>query len=200
MEDFCPKCFQNSGKMHQLSKVKPQHWRRYGTILEDILTDPRYWTEYELTIDIAVEVSHVSDPISGSYFIIIYYLNYIIYYNMYIYYIYIFFLFICFAYFIWSPSNQPTGVGNIPNQWLKFIPKLPISSPLKTSPCGSGNSGAFPREFSRRLCLCDRLLNFELFDFAGGERNKDPNNKHMGVSKNRGKTPKMDGLFHGKPY
>ena len=22
----------------------------------------------------------------------------------------------------------------------------------------------------------------------------------MGVSKNRGKTPKMDGLFHGKPY
>ena len=23
---------------------------------------------------------------------------------------------------------------------------------------------------------------------------------HLGVSKNRGKTPKMDGLFHGKPY
>ena len=23
---------------------------------------------------------------------------------------------------------------------------------------------------------------------------------HMGVSKNRGKTPKMDGVFHGKPY
>ena len=26
-------------------------------------------------------------------------------------------------------------------------------------------------------------------------------NSHLGVSKNRGcKTPKMDGLFHGKPY
>ena len=23
---------------------------------------------------------------------------------------------------------------------------------------------------------------------------------HLGVSKNRGETPKMDGLFHGKPY
>ena len=23
---------------------------------------------------------------------------------------------------------------------------------------------------------------------------------YMGVSKNRGKTPKMDGVFHGKPY
>ena len=26
------------------------------------------------------------------------------------------------------------------------------------------------------------------------------NRKYMGVSKNRGKTTKMDGLFHGKPY
>ncbi len=84
-----------------------------------------------------------------SYYIVIHYL----FIYLYIY------LFICFAHFTWSPSNQPTGVGNIPNQWLKFIPKLPISSPRKTSPCGSGNSGAFPREFSRRLCLCDRLLN-----------------------------------------
>ena len=30
--------------------------------------------------------------------------------------------------------------------------------------------------------------------------NLDLFNCHMGVSKNRGKNPKMDGLFHGKPY
>ena len=30
--------------------------------------------------------------------------------------------------------------------------------------------------------------------------NPEKYSTHMGVSKNRGKTPKMDGLFHGKPY
>lgn len=38
--------------------------------IEDTSTDPRYWSEYELTIDIAGEVSRVSDPISGSYFML----------------------------------------------------------------------------------------------------------------------------------
>lgn len=32
------------------------NWRRCGMIIEDTLSDPRYWSEYELTIDIAGEV------------------------------------------------------------------------------------------------------------------------------------------------